>query len=51
MGEGFWAVALVIAAVLVYVVAQVIFYSRKSRQQWREVDRSKLRKWEDEDEW
>jgi hypothetical protein len=51
MGEGFWAVALVIAAVLVYVVAQVIFYARKSRQQWREVDRSKLRKWEDEDDW
>jgi beta-lactamase regulating signal transducer with metallopeptidase domain len=51
MADGFWVVALLIAAVIVYVVAQVIFYSRKSRQQWREVDRSKLRKWEDEDEW
>lgn len=51
MADGFWVVALVIAGVIVYVVAQVIFYSRKSRQQWREVDRTKLRKWEDEDEW
>lgn len=51
MSEGFWAVALVLAAALVYVVAQVVFYSRKSDQQWREVDKSKLRKWEDEDDW
>jgi hypothetical protein len=35
---------------VVYVVAQVVFYVRKSKQQWREVDRSKLRKWEDEDD-
>lgn len=50
MGEGAWPVILIVAAVIVYVVAQVVFYVRKSRQQWREVDKSKLRKWED-DEW
>jgi hypothetical protein len=50
MGEGAWPVVLIVAAVIVYVVAQVVFYVRKSRQQWREVDKSKLRKWED-DEW
>jgi len=41
----------IIAAVVLYVAAKVVFYIRKSRQQWREVDRSKLREWEDEDEW
>jgi hypothetical protein len=50
MGEGAWPLVLIVAAVIVYVVAQVVFYVRKSRQQWREVDKSKLRKWED-DEW
>jgi hypothetical protein len=50
MGEGFWPVILIVAAIVVYVVAQVVFYVRKSKQQWREVDRSKLRKWEDEDD-
>jgi hypothetical protein len=50
MGEGFWPIIIIVAAVVVYVVAQVVFYVRKSKQQWREVDRSKLRKWDD-DEW
>jgi hypothetical protein len=51
MGDGFWPVMAIVAAVVVYVAAKVVFYVRKSRQQWREVDRSKLRTWEDEDEW
>jgi hypothetical protein len=50
MGEGFWPVILIVVAVFVYVAAKVLFYIRKSKQQWREVDRSKLRKWDD-DEW
>lgn len=50
MGEGLWPLLLIVAVVIVYVVAKVFFYMRKSAQQWREVDRSKLRKWEDEDD-
>jgi predicted membrane channel-forming protein YqfA (hemolysin III family) len=50
MSEGFWIVMFIIAGVVVYVVAQVLFYMRKSRQQWQEVDRSKLREWEDGDD-
>jgi predicted membrane channel-forming protein YqfA (hemolysin III family) len=50
MSEGFWIVMFIIAGVVVYVVAQVLFYMRKSRQQWQEVDRSKLREWEDDDD-
>lgn len=51
MAEGFWPVVLIVAAVGAYVVAKIIFYVRKSEQQWREVDRSKLRKWDDEEDW
>lgn len=51
MGDGFWPVMAIVAAVAVYVTAKVVFYIRKSRRQWQEVDRSKLCKWEDEDEW
>jgi hypothetical protein len=51
MSEGFWPVILIVAAIVVYAIAQVVFYLRKSRRQWREVDRSKLREWKDDDEW
>jgi hypothetical protein len=51
MSEGFWPVVLIIAAIVVYAIAQVVFYIRKSREQWRKVDRSKLREWKDDDEW
>lgn len=40
-----------VAAVVVYVVATVRHYLKKSRQQWRQVDRSKLKKWDDDDDW
>jgi O-antigen/teichoic acid export membrane protein len=38
-----WPVLLIIAAIIVYVVAKVIFYARKSANQWKEVDQSKLK--------
>jgi hypothetical protein len=50
MSEGFWPVVLIVAVVVVYIAAKVVFYVRKSEQQWREVDKSKLRKWEDEED-
>lgn len=40
----------IVAAVVIYVVAKVVFYARKSREQWKQVDRSKLREWDDEDD-
>ena len=41
---------LVLTAIIVYCGAKVIYYMRKSEQQWEQVDRSKLKKWEDDDE-
>ncbi len=39
-----------IGCVIVYVIAQVVFYVRRSNQQWEEADKSKLREWEDDDD-
>ncbi len=49
MPEGLTPVLIMIAVVIIYVIAKVVEYVRKSEQQWREVDKSKLRKWDDED--
>jgi hypothetical protein len=49
MPEGLLPVIVLIAVVIIYTIAKVIEYSRKSDQQWREVDKSKLREWEDDD--
>ncbi len=51
MSEGFWPVVLIIAGVIVWVLAKVVANARKSERQWREVDKSKLKEWQDEDEW
>ena len=48
MPEGLLPVFLIIAFVVLYVVAKVIGYMRKSEQQWEQVDKSKLREWKDD---
>ncbi len=50
MPRDFWLILILIAAILIWVLAKVFFYARKSEQQWREVDKTKLREWEDEDD-
>lgn len=49
MPEGLWPVLAIIAVVIVYVIAKVIENIRKSERQWDEVDKSKLREWDDDD--
>jgi hypothetical protein len=49
MPEGLLPIIVFIAVVIIYTIAKVIEYSRQSDQQWREVDKSKLREWEDDD--
>ncbi len=41
---------LIVGGVVIYVAAKVVFYMRKSRQQWQQVDKSKLREWEDDED-
>lgn len=50
MSEGFWPLIAIVAVVIVWVLAKVLKNVRKSERQWREVDKSKLREWQDDDE-
>ena len=49
MSEGFWPVIAVVVVVIIYVIAKVVHYMRQSEKQWERVDKTKLRKWEDDD--
>ena len=51
MPEGLWPVLVIIVVVIIYTIAKVLQHMRKSEEQWRQVDKSKLREWDDDDEW
>ena len=51
MPKGLIFLLVMIAVIIVYTIAKVISYNRLSKQQWEEVDKSKLKEWDDEDEW
>ena len=40
---------LVLLGMVIYVVAKVRMYMKESEAQWSQVDKSKLREWDDED--
>jgi hypothetical protein len=50
MPDGLLLVLLIIAGVLVWVIAKVMLNVRKSSEQWQQVDKSKLKEWDDEDD-
>ena len=50
MPDGLLPVLIIVAIVIVYTIAKIIGYVRQSEQQWRQVDKSKLRPWDDEDD-
>jgi hypothetical protein len=41
--------AAVLVVFIVYVVAKVLAYMRESDAQWKQVDKTKLKEWEDDD--
>ena len=51
MPEGLLPILAIIAVVIIYTLAKVVELKRRSDQQWREVDKSKLREWDDDDDW
>ncbi|MBT8098678.1 MAG: hypothetical protein KJO82_02955 [Gammaproteobacteria bacterium] len=51
MPDGLLPILLFILIVIVYAIAKVVQHNRKSREQWQAVDKSKLREWEDDDDW
>ncbi len=50
MPDGLWPIIILIAIVIAWVFSKVRYYMRKSEAQWREVDKTKLREWDDEDD-
>ncbi len=51
MSTGFLLAALLVVLFLGWVVARVRQHARRSREQWEAVDKSRLREWDDEDDW
>lgn len=51
MPKGLVFLLVMIAVIIVYTIAKVISYNRLSKEQWKQVDKSKLREWEDDDDW
>ena len=49
MPSGLLPVLILIAVIVVYVIAKVVSYARISEEQWKQVDKSKLKQWEDDD--
>jgi len=49
MSVGFWPVVAIVLLVVVWVISKVLFYVRKSEEQWQNVDKSKLKVWEDDE--
>ena len=51
MPKGLVFLLIMIVLIVVYTIAKIISYNRLSKQQWDEVDKSKLREWDDDDPW
>ena len=50
MPDGLIYLLIFIAVVIAYSIAKVIAYMRQSDRQWEQVDKSKLKKWEDDED-
>jgi len=51
MPDGLYLLLAFIAVVIIYTIGKVLSYNRLSEQQWEQVDKSKLKEWDDEDDW
>ena len=51
MPKGLVFLLVMIAVIVVYTIAKVISYNRLSQKQWEQVDKSKLKEWDDDDTW
>ena len=50
MADGLLPILILIAGVIFYVIAKVLENVRKSARQWEEVDKSKLKEWDDDED-
>lgn len=50
MPDGLLPVLILIGCVVLYAAAKIVANIRKSREQWEQVDKSKLREWDDDED-
>ena len=50
MPDGLEYLLAFIAIVIIYTLAKVVSLMKKSKEQWQQVDKSKLREWVDEED-
>tara|TARA_R110000787_G_scaffold37751_1_gene95728 strand:- start:32 stop:187 length:156 start_codon:yes stop_codon:yes gene_type:complete len=50
MPDGLEYLLIFIAVVVIYTIAKVIGYMRLSNRQWQQVDKSKLKEWDDDED-
>jgi len=48
--DGLWPILVLVAIVILWVLSKVRYYMRKSDEQWQQVDKSKLREWDDDED-
>jgi hypothetical protein len=51
MPDGLIVLLIFIAVVVVYTIAKVVAYMRQSERQWEQVDKSKLKEWDDDEDY
>lgn len=51
MPDGLTLLLVFIALVIVYTIAKIARLMRRSERQWKQVDKSKLKEWKDDDDW
>ena len=51
MPGGLIFLLIMIAVIVIYTVAKVLQYMRLSDEQWQQVDKTKLKEWDDDDAW
>ena len=49
MPDGLLPIIILIVVIVLYAIAKIRVYVRKSAKQWEQVDKSKLREWDDDD--
>lgn len=50
MPDGLLYLLIFIAAVVVYTVGRVVQLQRQSKEQWEQVDKSKIKEWDDDED-
>lgn len=51
MQGGLAFLLVMIALIIIYTIAKILQYVRLSEKQWQDADKSKLKEWDDDDDW